>query len=281
MCPQTPAFDMQLPDYDSDRDETDSLFGSDGSPESTESDTGAQPPAMTRPPPIPGLYMFPRLLPEDTACKLYAIKLLPQTFLLRVVQAKLLQEIAKSDIFCGGQRNQAMLFTSQDSQQPGSTSQLPPYLQDLTNILETLLTPNLSREIITTLFHPSPTDASSRQIILNLYRPGEGITPHIDLPGRYGDGIMGVCLGSGCVMGFERREVDSMQEDTQDRHSVYMPARTVYCMTGDARWEWAHGIPSRDRDVLVDPQGEVRTILRDVRISITLRWMKPGAEVLR
>lgn len=198
-----------------------------------------------------------------------------------MIQAKLMQEIAKSDIFCGGERNQAMLFTSQGNRESGSTSTLPPYLQGLSTTLETLLSTELPEEIIATLFHPCSADASSRQIILNLYRPGEGITPHIDLPGRYADGIMGVCLGSGCAMDFERREANPEQEDRQDKYSVYMPARTIYCMTGDARWKWAHGIPSRDQDVIADPQGQVRTVLRDVRISITLRWMKPGAEVLR
>jgi alkylated DNA repair dioxygenase AlkB len=171
-----------------------------------------------------------------------------------------------------------MLFTSaQGSQLAGSTSGFPTYLQELSSTLEDLLAPHLDKDTMSTLFHPFSANASSRQIILNLYRPGEGITPHIDLPGRYADGIMGVCLGSGCVMDFERPETS----EVASKYSVYMPARTIYCMTGDARWKWAHGIPSRDRDVVADAQGQIRTILRDVRISITLRWMKPGAEVLQ
>lgn len=196
--------------------------------------------------------------------------------------AKLIQEIARSDIFCGGQRNQAMLFTSAKSGQlAGTTPDFPAYLRELLKLLESLLAPHLTEDTMSTLFHPAPDNASSRQIILNLYRPGEGITPHIDLPGRYADGIIGVCLGSGCVMDFERRNTESEPlEDEESRYSVYMPARTIYCMTGPARWTWAHGIPSRDRDLVLD-RGQVRTILRDVRISITLRWMKPGAEVLR
>lgn len=168
-----------------------------------------------------------------------------------------------------------MLFTSGQ----GSTPDFPTYLERLPAVLEDLVGSELPTETATTLFHPPPTDASSRQIILNLYRPGEGITPHIDLPARYADGIIGVCLGSGCVMDFEREGSPESME-TASKYSVYMPARTVYCMTGDARWKWAHGIASRDRD-LVEDQGKVSTILRDVRISITLRWMKPGAEVLR
>lgn len=200
--------------------------------------------------------------------------------------AKLLQEIGKSDIFCAGERNQAMLFTSADSTTSSSTH--PPYLEQLSSTLESLLTPHLPSTTTTLLFHPPPATASSRQIILNLYKPGEGITPHIDLPGRYADGIIGVCLGSGCVMDFEcRDEVEGTagDEDKEQglprKYSLYMPVRTVYCLTDEARWSWAHGIPSRDMDVVMDADGKLATILRDVRISVTLRWMKPGAEVLR
>ncbi|KAJ9100481.1 hypothetical protein QFC21_003520 [Naganishia friedmannii] len=250
-------------------DEADSLFGSDHDDELPLKDDTQRPlslqhqAATSITPPIPGLYVFPKLLPQDTA-------------------SKLMQEIAKSDIFCAGERNQAMLFTSADCT---ASSSLPPYLEDLTGTLESLIAPYLPASTTGLLFHPRPETATSRQIILNLYKPGEGITPHIDLPGRYADGIIGVCLGSGCVMDFEDREEAETEEGERHKgprkYSVYMPARTVYCLTDEARWSWAHGIPSRDRDVVMDADGKVATILRDVRISVTLRWMKPGAEVLR
>ncbi|GHJ87069.1 hypothetical protein NliqN6_3471 [Naganishia liquefaciens] len=214
-------------------------------------------PASISPPPISGLYVFPGILPETTS-------------------SDLLQEIAKSDIFCGGQRNQAMLFSSGKA----STTAFPTYLQNLCFLLEDLLASRLPSSTTSTLFHPSFADASSRQIILNLYRPGEGISPHINLTGRYADGIIGVCLGSGCVMDFENHDGGLVSTDMASKYSVYMPARTVYCLAGDARWKWNHGIASRDRD-LVEDSGKISTILRDVRISITLRWMKPGAEVLK
>ena len=232
-------------------------------------------PASISPPPISGLYVFPGILPETTSCEFFLQHLL-QTLLRRTRSADLLQEIAKSDIFCGGQRNQAMLFSSGKA----STTAFPTYLQNLCFLLEDLLASRLPSSTTSTLFHPSFADASSRQIILNLYRPGEGISPHIDLTGRYADGIIGVCLGSGCVMDFENHDGGLVSTDMASKYSVYMPARTVYCLAGDARWNWNHGIASRDRD-LVEDSGKISTILRDVRISITLRWMKPGAEVLK
>jgi len=56
---------------------------------------------------------------------------------------------------------------------------------------------------------------------------------------------------------------------------VYLPPRSVYVLTGEARWEWAHGIAARTRDRV-----DGRVVLRDTRVSVTFRWMKEGADVL-
>lgn len=122
-----------------------------------------------------------------------------------------------------------------------------------------------------------------RQYILNLYKPAQGISPHVDLPDRYEDGIIGLCLGSGCVMDFARSDADGGLK--AESHSIYLPPRTIYTMIGPARWEWTHGIPARDRDrVAYDSQDGSeqgwQTLLRDVRVSITLRWMREGANVV-
>jgi hypothetical protein len=57
--------------------------------------------------------------------------------------------------------------------------------------------------------------------------------------------------------------------------------RTVYALTGEARWEWGHEIEGREED-LVRGKGvdEVETRLRSTRVSVTFRWMKDGADVL-
>lgn len=114
--------------------------------------------------------------------------------------------------------------------------------------------------------------------------PAGDITPHIDLPDRYGDGIVGVCLLGGVVMDFslppstsssssqsttfgrpvstaietERPEETEVSEETRSRreekrrYSVYMPRRTIYVLTGEARWKWMHGIEGRGWDVVYD-----------------------------
>lgn len=135
-------------------------------------------------------------------------------------------------------------------------------LDDVSQLLGSLL----PVDITDTLFE----QPLARQVILNLYPPGQGISSHIDLPNRYADGIIGVSLLGGCVMAFRRGD---------ERYGICLPERTVYVMTGEARWEWSHGIEGRMEDV-VEGQRGVETKLRGTRVSMTFRWMRDGADVL-
>jgi len=224
------------------------------------------PVALRQPPPIPGLLVFPGLLPEREASRLW-------------------RALYENNMFAGGSRNQVMLFPSPQGdggasgRDPGETgsSGLPDFLTSLEDDLGRLLHPLLEHEQYRTLLAPQPP--MGRQIILNLYSAGQGISPHVDLPRRYADRIIGVCLGSGCVMDFVKQAADEHAES----HSVYLPERTVYCITGEARWFWRHGIANRLYDRVADDEDdreEYRTIPRGTRVSVTLRWMKPGADVV-
>jgi len=205
-------------------------------------------------PPIPGLWVFPSLLHPGDA-------------------KHILDSLAEEDVFNGGSRNQIMLFSSP----PPSAASMPGCAISLLETLESLLEPFLPSNTLELVFH----QPLARQVILNLYLPGEGISPHVDLPGRYADGILGVSLTGGCVMSFTRGiGGESKDKDgREERHDVYLPPRTVYVLSGEARWEWAHGIEGRMEDV-VDTHGGRETLLRDTRVSVTFRWMKEGAEVL-
>ena len=59
-------------------------------------------------------------------------------------------------------------------------------------------------------------DPTKRQTILNLYPPGRGIKSHVDLKGRYEDGIVGVCLGSGVGVRFDRVMGDGQREEGRE-----------------------------------------------------------------
>ena len=185
--------------------------------------------------------------------------------------------------------NQVMLF---------GTSMFHPALLSLLSILSTLLRPVLPQAVYQLLF---PEDADSRgherQAILNLYRPGEGITPHVDLLERYGDGIIGVSLGSGCAMRFRRVSGALLQSGLEEPikgegsanaevQDVFLPENSVVVLSGDARFGWTHGIEKTRGDWVakeVDAETERKEaewIERGVRVSVTFRWLLPGAMVV-
>jgi hypothetical protein len=256
-------------------------------------------PANRTAPPIPGLFFEPSLL--------------------------LLQELADSvSSYCldtyfkspGASVNQVMLFTRFLSP-PCSAAQLSPstvnsdaglpnILLGLLETISTLLKPILPPQTYDLLFPMNPTRA--RQAIINLYQPGEGITPHIDLLGRYGDGIIGVSFNSSCVMRFDRAEPGTESDkdigDLQDksaRWDLYLPERSIIVLSREARYDWTHGIDKKKRDYVSLPADQVTSrpdtnssdtssssqpasdgtwIDRGTRLSITFRWMLPGADMV-
>ncbi|RDB19951.1 hypothetical protein Hypma_013039 [Hypsizygus marmoreus] len=173
-----------------------------------------------------------------------------------------------------------------------SSTGLPPILLHLLATLDTMLLPSLPPETHALLFPRVPSRA--RQAILNLYQPGEGITPHVDLLRRYGDGIVGVSLGSGCVMQFARVVNDAPHKPPEQKNpkdqgnwDLYLPERSVIVLSEDARYGWTHGIGKHREDYVAAAHisGEQATstgtwIERGVRLSITFRWMLPGADVV-
>ncbi|THV03373.1 hypothetical protein K435DRAFT_294743 [Dendrothele bispora CBS 962.96] len=240
---------------------------------------------------------------------------------------------------------------------------LPPPLLSLLSSLSSLLLPSLPPITHSLLFpdsssgsaSPSPNLHRARQAIINLYHPGEGITPHVDLLRRFGDGILGVSFGSGCVMEFRKVgegedvpetyaapssgtnrltnttstsvqtsgskcEMRTKAEEGEgfgtDAYDVYLPERSVIVMSGDARYKWTHGIPRRKWDYVEDvtqddtrvgldeglredslgnkdaskneatgstterSEGRGRCLERGTRLSITFRFLLPGAEIV-
>lgn len=213
-----------------------------------------------------------------------------------------------------------------------STTGLPGWADDLVRELRTLLADQLDERTQELLFpsHHGKADMESsltesthyiqpcrsRQLILNHYDPGEGITPHIDLPMRFGDGIILCSLQAGIAMDFTRetsqaslhasRKDDSSLSAEEDQgrprkkrrlshkvssyYSLWLPRRSVLILSGEARWQWKHGIAKRHADVVEASQGcsdgpqddrpPTREVLREERTSVTIRWLKPGADIV-
>ena len=233
-------------------------------------------------PPIPGLFFDPSLLlPTDLA------------------ESAL--RSCMSSFFGGGGGssgvNQVMLF-GRAGHESGSLSVFPPFLSELLAAASALLLrhPTLPRETHAMLFPPTTphehghedVPRAARQAIINLYRPGEGIAPHVDLLRRFGDGIVGVSLGDGGVPMRFARAAEPREKSEEDGHGedgeydVWLPSRSVLVLTGEARYEWTHGIAPRVRDKVEDEVGGSGWHWRErgVRVSITFRWLLPGADIV-
>ena len=196
--------------------------------------------------------------------------------------------------FRNGRINQVMLFGSAHPAPANSSSQsgIPPFLTELLFAISELLLPELPAHTHALLFPPPSTPSRARQAILNLYYPGEGISPHVDLLTRFGDGIVGISLGSGCVMSF-RKELGQKEHQGApsvhagdvhgmlDEEHLYLPERSIVVLSEEARYKWTHGIRGRTKDfVRRDDDGEGEWIPRGVRLSITFRWLLPGADII-
>lgn len=251
----------------SDSDSLDSLFD--------EPSTISIPVAMRRVPPIPGLFVPPVLIPPELA-------------------TQITHECMRL-YFDGRDVNQIMLFgrtmTIIDGEEEDVDARmgkgLPSILIQLLHRLSAFLQPWIPGDLHHHLFPPKGAPPRARQAILNLYHPGEGISSHVDLLNRFDDGIIGVSLCGSCVMSFE--EVKNAQgsergggEGGENRWDLYLPERSVLVMSKDARYDWKHGIPGRTHD-LVENENENQgpcLIKRDIRLSITFRWLLPGADIV-
>ena len=79
------------------------------------------------------------------------------------------------------------------------------------------------------------------QIIVNEYKPGQGIANHVDCEPCFGDTVISLSLASSCAMNFVNLQTKSQQE-------LILEPRSVVCLHGEARYKWSHGIASRLAD---------------------------------
>jgi alkylated DNA repair protein (DNA oxidative demethylase) len=76
------------------------------------------------------------------------------------------------------------------------------------------------------------------ETLVSRYPPGAGIGWHRDAP-MFGPKVVGVSLLSACSMRFQRRRAG-----VREVHTAGLAPRSVYALTGAARWSWQHSIPS-------------------------------------
>lgn len=98
------------------------------------------------------------------------------------------------------------------------------------------------------------------QVIINEYEPGQGISSHIDCEPCFKDTIVSLSLGSGCVMNFINKS------DRTKKIPVWLAPRSLVVLSGEARYEWLHGIAARKWD-----EWDGHKYERQRRVSLTFR----------
>ena len=100
------------------------------------------------------------------------------------------------------------------------------------------------------------------QVIVNEYRPGQGISAHIDCQPCFWEAIASLSLLSACVMRF------AAQRSSRHMELLLQP-NSLLVMAGEARHEWTHAIPARKTDHVEGQKSQ-----RSRRISLTFRKMR-------
>ncbi|KAF9986259.1 Alpha-(1,3)-fucosyltransferase 11 [Modicella reniformis] len=185
---------------------------------------------------------------------------------------KLMTQITERNFFKAGQQNQAMCFGKRDLAW-----------------LEWLEERMIEKGVLVEPYCHS--EWSSRrplfdQSIMNLYYPGNGIKPHVDLA-RFEDGIVIISLLSAINMDFypalnpmspndppqgHTPTPSSVDESRNPSFTVRLEPGSIISMQGSARYEWEHGIQETTQDLV---NGE--WIQRKIRVSVTLRKMRMSA----
>lgn len=104
------------------------------------------------------------------------------------------------------------------------------------------------------IFHQQPD-----QVIVNEYLPGQGIASHVDCEPCFGETIASLSLGSTCLMEFTHIDCGRSLTHT-------LAPRSMLVLSGEARFNWSHGIPARKSDVI-----EGKKVPRRRRVSLTFR----------
>ncbi len=102
--------------------------------------------------------------------------------------------------------------------------------------------------------------AKPDQVIVNEYKPGQGISSHIDCEPCFENMIVSLSLGSSCIMDFTHKL------DKTKKMPVWLAPRSIIVLKGESRYYWLHGIAPRKSD-----QWDGQTYNRQRRVSLTFR----------
>ncbi len=125
--------------------------------------------------------------------------------------------------------------------------------------------PKWAESIAKRLFESSHVPEMPDQVIVNEYVRDQGIAPHIDSPSSFADGVAMISL-------LETWEMEFRKQGGKTKVTRRLDQRSAAILTGEARYQWKHGIPKRKSEPgSKSNNGKTRRIPRKRRISLTFR----------
>ena len=125
--------------------------------------------------------------------------------------------------------------------------------------------PDWAKRIAQQLFESGHVPELPDQVIVNEYVQDQGIASHIDSPSSFADGVAMISL-------LETWEMEFRKPGTKAKVTRRLERRSAAVLTGEARYEWRHGLPHRKTEPPNESgNGKRRRVPRGRRISLTFR----------
>ena len=132
--------------------------------------------------------------------------------------------------------------------------------------------PDFLSNVAMTLRERGWFDLAPDQVIVNEYRPGQGIAPHVDRD-CFGPTVATLSLGDAWPMEFAPANRDraraAQANRARERIELVLEVGSILVLRGAARSSWTHGIAPRH----ADGRGGSRRP-RGTRVSVTFRTVK-------
>uniref|UniRef100_A0A0K8SZ75 Fe2OG dioxygenase domain-containing protein n=1 Tax=Lygus hesperus TaxID=30085 RepID=A0A0K8SZ75_LYGHE len=125
------------------------------------------------------------------------------------------------------------------------------------------------------------SNVKTNHVLINEYRPGQGIMPHEDGPMFYPT-IATISCGSSTVLKFEKKPSEANENDASDlpeTAQVFLERRSLVIVKGELYTNYLHSIEERSSDTVDSTscnfetlsRGDGDKIERETRISLTIR----------
>lgn len=113
------------------------------------------------------------------------------------------------------------------------------YSYDRTGLTPAPAIPEFLNDLVNDIEITSKGFTTFDQVIINEYKPGQGIAPHTDHTKLFGPIIACITIGSSVPITFRNGDITK---------KLYIKEGSMYIMTKDSRYKWTHSLTNKSKD---------------------------------